>query len=120
MANAGARRITVETVAAGQPRPYADSMHHVRVFFEYVPWNDNGGDFQPNFISEASARERLRGQYGFTERKRGDEDCDWFSTRLDWIKPIDAKSAADVIPLGNPNQVVAATWEFHTTTPFTD
>lgn len=110
-------RITIETLDAGQPRAYADTIHRVRVSFESNGYLD--GDLLPSFMSEDAARRRLRAmQCGFTEKTRADSD--WFDTHLDWLRPIDAKTANDVIPHGDPNQTVASIWEFHTTSAYTD
>lgn len=114
-----ARRYTVETLAAGQPRPYADTIRHVRVTFEHVSWDKPSGGLQPNFTSEEAVRRCLPGLLcGFTEKTRA--DVEWFETRLDWLKPIDGKPASEVIHGGDPKQICASVWEFHTTTPFTD
>ncbi len=111
-------RYTIETLASGQPRPYADTIRHVRVTFESNGWQ-GGGELIPSFMSEDGARNRLRGMLcGFTDKTA--KDCDWFETRLDWLRPVDGKPASEAIPSGDPKQVVASTWEFHTTSPFTD
>lgn len=113
-------RFTIETLASGQPRPYADTIHHVRVTFESVPWNAKDGELQPSFMNEEAARRLLdKIPYaGFTAKTRA--EVDWFDTRLDWLKPMDGKPASEVIAHGDPKQICASIWEFHTTTPFTD
>lgn len=111
-------RYTVETLASGQPRPYADTIRHVRVSFESTPWN-GGDELQPAFMSEEAARRRLQHTAcGFTPKTAS--EVQWFDTRLDWLKPIDGKAASEVISGGNPKQIVASVWEFHTTSPYTD
>lgn len=32
-------RVTINTIRAGQPRPYADSVYEEHVFLEHTPWN---------------------------------------------------------------------------------
>lgn len=110
-------RYTVETLASGQPRPYADTIHHVRVTFESNGWKD-GSEVGPSFMNEAAVRRRLVGlTCGFVEKTK--KEADWFDTRLDWLKPIDGKPASAVILSGDPNQIIASVWEFHTTSPYT-
>lgn len=111
------QRYTVETIQNGQPRPYADTVRHVRVSFE------RGGpspkQIEPAFMQEAVVRSFLKTlMCGFTEKSK--DEVDWFETRLDWLRPMDGKPASEVIPHGDPNQTVASVWEFHTTSPFTD
>lgn len=113
------RRYTVETLAAGQPRPYADSIHHVRVTFEWNGWAEDDAELEPNFISEDAARRQLLTlSCGFLEKTK--VEAHWADTRLDWLKPIGGKPASEVIPHGDPNQICASVWEFHTTSPYTD
>lgn len=105
-----ATRITIETLASGQPRPYADTIRHVRVTFEcrifrldddWKPWDER--------TKEEVVRDWLnRLQCGFTEfvyppKDREATTEDHYRTRLDWLK-----------------QVAPGVWEFHTTTAFTD
>jgi len=107
----GTRRYTVETLAAGQPRPYADDIHHVRVTFEWVPYKkrepDEAFEFEPAPCNnEELVRARLRGLgCGFTDFvcPRNPSMDEHFRTRLDWLK-----------------QVEPHVWEFHTTSPYTD
>jgi hypothetical protein len=106
---AGTRRYTVETLAAGQPRPYADTIHHVRVTMEWVPyagpreWTPNTGS---NPESIASILKGLR--CGFTDftyppKDREATTEDYFRTRLDWLR-----------------NTAPGVWEFHTTSASTD
>ena len=105
----GDRRYTVQVLAAGQPRPYADSIGHVRVTFEWVPYGGDGS-WQPNDIqNEEMVRDHLKGLccgfvefvYPPTDRPATMED--YFRTRLDWLR-----------------NVSPGVWEFHTTSAFTD
>jgi len=112
-------RITIETLASGQSRAYADTIRHVRVSFERVPWNKPDGELEPAFMSEEAVRRRLPGLgCGFTAKSRS--EVEWVDTRLDWLKSMDGKPASEVIPHGDPNQMCGSIWEFHTTTPSTD
>jgi hypothetical protein len=100
-------RITIETLAAGQPRPYADTVRHVRVTFEWQGmegYKDKDAPFVPrDKFSEETVRRMLAGVAGFTAKTAKDPDCNWFDTRLDWLKSTGP-----------------GVWEFHTTSPYTD
>lgn len=104
----GDRRQTVTTLACGQPRPYADTIRHVRVVFEHVPYT-GPLEWQPDNPSEERVRDTLRGMYcGFTEfvyppADRKPTAGDYFTTRLDWLR-----------------NTAPGVWEFHTTSAFTD
>jgi hypothetical protein len=105
--NKGTRRITIETLASGQPRAYADTIHHVRVTFEDVPWIGPNEGFKPcENWKEESVRQQLKGlMCGFTEfvcPKNPTMD-EHFRTRLDWLR-----------------NTAPGVWEFHTTSPYTD
>lgn len=114
-------RFTVEVLASGQPRAYADTICHVRVSFENVPWNSKDGELVPSHMSEEAARGLLEKMpyAGFTSKTKG-PGCEWWEKRLDWLKPIDGKPASEVIPHGDPKQICASVWEFHVTSPYTD
>ncbi len=120
---ASTQRFTVETLASGQPRPYADHLWHVRVSFESTDFQT--GELAPRRMDEASARRYLKAlPCAFTELtradKRGKGEDAHYQTHLDWLKPIDGIPASEAISHGDPNQTVASVWEFQTTTPFTD
>jgi hypothetical protein len=116
------RRITTEIIASGQPRPYADSIGHARVSFEWQGmegFSNKEAPFVPNYMSEEAARRILPGlQAGFTAKTA--KECEWYETRLDWLRPVDGKPASETLPGGSPTQTVASVWEFHTTSPYTD
>lgn len=106
------RRYTVETLAAGQPRSYADTINHVRVTFEWVPYIKREPGVEPVFEpcanwTEEAVRDKLRGlQCGFTDfdYNSSDKGMDaYFRTRLDWLK-----------------ETAPGVWEFHTTSAYTD
>ena len=105
----GDRRHTIRTLAAGQPRSYADTIRHVRVTFEIVPYT-GPLEWKPNeSMNEQAVRSALLGMHcGFTEFKYPPEGRkatadDYYSTRLDWLR-----------------NVGPGVWEFHTTSPYTD
>lgn len=109
----GDHRYTVQTIASGQPRAYADTIHHARVTFEWVPYKKREPGEEPVFepsagwTEEAAAR-HLKGLCcGFTDYKydaKADGSMDaYFRTRLDWLR-----------------EVAPGVWEFHTTSPYTD
>lgn len=114
-------RFTVEVLASGQPRPYADTIHHARVTFEHVPWDSKTGELEPAFMGEDAAIRALEKMpyAGFINREKG-ALYSWPDTFLNWLKPIDGKPASEVIPHGDPSQICGSVWEFQTTTPFTD
>ena len=73
----------------------------------------------PWYMTEEIVRERPPGLLcGFTSKTKA--DCDWFETRLDWLRPINPVTADGLIPHGDPKQALSSVWEFHTTSPYTD
>lgn len=99
------QRYTVETLAAGQPRPYADSIRHVRVTTEFFrAWlgdpKDPRSAWQMMDLPEDDMRKMLPHlRCGFTENtvyRLGE-------AKLDWLK-----------------KVSPGVWEFHTTDPYCD
>lgn len=113
-------RYTVELLASGQPRAYADSEYHVRIIFEWNGWNSKEPGFVPCYVSEESARlfAKALPASGYTDKVA--KDCEWYETRLDWFKAMDPKPASEIILHGDPKQVLGSVWEFHTTSPYTD
>lgn len=114
------RRITIETLAAGQPRAYADSRTHVRVTWEmYYPkvradQEEGTGEGQygwrPNpYVKEEKVRKVLPAlDCGFTDftyppKDRAATPGDYYATRLEWLREISP-----------------GVWEFYTTSAFTD
>lgn len=99
-------RYRVDYLAAGQPRAYADTIHHVRLTIDhFFAWLGNPDDprseWKPNDTwTEEEVRKLLPHlRCGFPEKP----PANWASKRLDWIK----KTGPGV-------------WEFHTTSPYTD
>lgn len=109
----GTRRYTVETLKAGQARPYADDVCHVCVTFEWVPYRDRADGDVPTFepcdgwSEETASRWLKQLSCGFTDYKydaKTDGSMDaYFRTRLDWLR-----------------EVAPGVWEFQTTSAFTD
>lgn len=100
-------RVSWAWIAAGQPRPYADTIHHVRVIFEvFISWlgddNDPRSKWERNrYFKEEQVREILKTlPVGFPKVDKPDG---WWETKLDWIRNIEP-----------------GVWEFHTTTAYTD
>jgi hypothetical protein len=99
-------RYTVEYLASGQPRAYADSRMHVRLTIEvFFAWlgdpKDPRSKWSPN---ETWNEEQIRAllphlRCGFTENA----EYSLGRSRLDWLK-----------------QVSPGVWEFHTTEPYND
>lgn len=106
------RRYTVEVIAAGQPRPYADTIRHVRVTLEWQGmegFRNKDAPFVPSEnLTEEAIKMLLPGlQAGFTDYiydPKVDASMDaYFRTRLDWLR-----------------QIEPGVWEFHTTSPYDD
>lgn len=99
------QRITIETLASGQPRPYADHRLHVKVTFEWLfAWNGNEKDprseWKPSVWTEPEVKVALKTlKCGFTD----DTPVNWASPRLERLW----KSSPGV-------------WEFVITEAYTD
>lgn len=94
-------RITYETLAAGQPRPYADSVYRYRVTFERQ-WKTNEFELRPWEISrDVAIRELSRLPIGFIPPDQKPEG--WWSSRLDYL-----------------TEISPGVWEFQTHSPYTD
>lgn len=102
-------RYTVETIASGQPRAYADTINHSRVTFEKREEWRGSTEWEPCAgMKEEAVREMLRVlKCGFTDfvrptgRPMTMEEV--FTTRLDWLRETEP-----------------GVWEFHTTSEYTD
>lgn len=99
-------RYTIQTLQAGQPRPYGPHVLRVRVTFEWSYQNEEGG-WQKRCVREEYVRSKLPGlECGFTDYANAERDPSMaahFRAKLDWLKEIEP-----------------GVWEFQTTTPFTD
>lgn len=97
-AKPGDWRMNVETLAAGQLRPHADSVYRYRVTFEHVPRvGPNRTDFVPVKWIGAVVIPILRGVCGWEDKP------DWHQKRLDYA-----------------NKVGDGVWEFQVTQPYCD
>lgn len=83
-------RITVECLATGQPRPYADTFHTYRLMFE---WQGMEGCRNPNApfiprdkLAESTVKRYARAIYNWTEE--GDAYHDWASPHLQYLKNV--------------------------------
>lgn len=99
-------RYVVEILASGQPRPYADTINHVRITIDYFfAWLGNPKDQQSEWrVNDTWTEEELRKllphlRCGFPDKPPEN----WASTRLDWLRKISP-----------------GVWEFHTTSAYTD
>lgn len=105
---AGDRRYTIRTIAAGQPRSYADAIHHVRVTMETVPYIGDAEYGPDKCTNEDIVRKRLLGlNCGFTDftyppEGRAPTPGDYFATRLNWLR-----------------NTAPGVWEFYTTSKYT-
>ncbi len=119
------KRYTVETLAAGQPRAYADSVYHVRVTVEEtdpMKVRHTDADWVPVYYNEENIQPLLeRLQCGFMRKHTPKHGLE---IRLDWLKPIDPFKIGDPNPplrvWGKAGELVSHIWEFHVTSPFTD
>ena len=93
---AGDWRMTVETLHAGQLRPYADTLYKYRVFFERA---ESAEKYVPSPWVQHVVESHLRGICGWKVAGEGD----WASPRLDYIK-----------------QLGPGLWEFSVTLAYTD
>lgn len=96
------RRITIEYVASGQPRPYADSRNIYRIKYEIT--NYKTGVFEPCKMENKDMVLRDAKHFGGWTEKDDPNFC-WASTRLDYCTPVEGE---------------VGVWEWKTTTPFTD
>jgi hypothetical protein len=91
------QRITIEVLASGQPRPYADSRLHVRATFEH-DWNGKG--YQPSIWTEDIVKAQLIALA-----------CGFPTTEpADWASPV----------LRSFEQTAPGVWEFVVTEAYTD
>lgn len=83
------RRYTVEILAAGQPRAYADTIYRARISYEWqgmAGFKDKNAPFVRNEMTEERiVRRDAKHFYGWTEKEEGD----WASTRLEYLKMIE-------------------------------
>jgi hypothetical protein len=85
------RRFTHEVLAAGQLRPYADSIYRNRITFEWQGMEGFKSKDAP-FIpaptdNEDYVRRLAKTLSGWSEPT--DENFNWASTKLDYLKPIE-------------------------------
>lgn len=98
-------RYTIETLASGQPRPYADSIYRHRITYEWQgPFSLKGEAKDAPFIlcekmNEQIVRRDCKHFSGWMEEGEGD----WASTRLVYLK-----------------QVSPGVWEWETRAAYTD
>ena len=98
MAQSGDWRMTVETLAAGQPRAYADSVYRHRVRFERVPTlGANRTEYEPAKWEESVVLPKLRAVQVWYDKP------DWHQPRLDYARKTEE-----------------GVWEFQVTQPFLD
>ena len=106
----GTTRYTVETLRAGQPGPYADTIHEFVLTVEWIPYgytkaNPKGAadrQFEPCDIDDSRAKD-LGNKIGGGFYEKGDPEANWASPRLTTFCKI------------GPGQ-----WRFVVTSAFTD
>lgn len=106
------QRYTVETLASGQPRPYADSRLHVRLTIEYhFQWlgdpNHEKSEWRPSLFkyTEDEMKALLRAlKCGFPQT---DQPKDWADSVLLYLKQPKPEEEPHI-------------WEFYTTSAYTD
>lgn len=112
-------RYTIEVLASGQPRAYADSYLRVQVFFEHTSYsglmNDGTnhplleGNFSPWWMNEEVARRKLESlPCGFITTTY-DQRQFGLEPYLQYLKPI--------LPREDGKAYI---WEFCVVSPFTD
>ncbi len=99
-------RYTVETLASGQPRPYADSRTHVRLTIEvFFAWLGDPKDERSHWKpAQGWTEEQIKGllrqmKVGFPD----DVPRDWADAKLQWLK-----------------ETAPGIWEFYSTSAYTD
>lgn len=78
----GTRRFMFETLRAGQPRPYADSVYEYIITVEWIKSThprDVTPVWEPNDISEEVVKKLIR---GFADVKFPEEKPDWYETTV--------------------------------------
>lgn len=123
-------RITVNYIASGQPRAYADSRQITRVQFERTPsmWSPAWPSevkpedipWEPNYMNAKFAEDKLRrmGFLGTTPWKKDTKHG--LDSYIEYIKPINPKKGGEVLKWGDPNEDVGDVWEFYIVQPFCD
>jgi hypothetical protein len=81
--------ITIETITAGQPRPYADSVYKYRVFCEYY-WDAIDGPRLSDsyFLKDHEVLALLRASRS-TQKWVKKEERDWHEAYLDYITEVE-------------------------------
>lgn len=101
------RRIEYECLVAGQPRPYADTIHRYRVSFlsqGLAGYGDKDAPFKPDpFYSDAHKDRVEKALLGLQIGYVNTPPTDWADTRLDYLKVVSP-----------------GVWEFQTRDPYTD
>lgn len=83
----GTSRITVETVRAGQPRPYADSVYEYIMTLEWIPYGNSEDGFQPRKLAKDAAMAIAKGACrNFYEKK---DKPEWHLPILQSMTEID-------------------------------
>ena len=98
-------RMTVEVVASGQARRYADTVQQYRVLFEWCSWIRKGpvqttppnDSYEPVEWDQSVVEKHLRAIYGW------EDNGDWASPKLDFLR-----------------KVAPGTWEFKVRETYTD
>lgn len=89
--------MTVRTITAGQPRPYADSVYRYHVLFEWVPYGKT--EFEPRDYQESIVKIYLQAVKSWNDKS----DRQWFEPKLNYMKKLGV-----------------GFWEFQVTEEYTD
>lgn len=97
------RRVTIEILAAGQPRAYADTIHRRRILYEWQGLEGFKDKNAPFVRLDLTHREIVEGDAMHYGGWVPEGEGDWASTRLKYLKMIEP-----------------GLWEWETVSPFTD
>lgn len=123
-------RITINNIASGQPRAYADSRTITRVQWEHTPMQWAPYDttkvkpedipWEPYYLPLSIAEIRLRrlGLLGTVMWRK--DTTHGLESYIAHIKPINPKKGFEVKHWGPPDEELSDVWELYIVQPFTD
>lgn len=102
----GDRRYTIEWIQAGQPRPYADTIHEFYLIIEWVPYKKREPDealkWEPNDMND-SIVDKTAKAIGYHWVEKGSPNDNWAAPHL-----------------ASRSKVGPGKWKFKITETFTD
>lgn len=115
-------RITIDYVASGQPRPYADSRSITRVQFERTNPMHSGPDlpFEPNYMSAKTAEMWMRNRGIIGKDLLWKKDIKHgLESHIVYIKPLNPKKLGEVSRFQSDEEV-SDIWEVYCCSPYCD